>query len=493
MNLTDLSTVLTKKYNVICLVDLADITQSPSLAYKLFQQNYKSAYESNDRLVLYTSQPIPDELLTHLVRAANLIDITNCFILICSPNNIQEQILSVVLQHSSDQTSLESLVIDVDATKPLDKNFVLPATVCPIPWMHIELGHGGVYRPCCVSQQTLGTTKTKTILETFAGADLESLRSRMIAGEKPAGCNKCWKAESNGLVSNRIYHKNLLQKKFVLNYLDNPKLTSLDLKPGNTCNFKCRICDPTNSSLHAQERAKTKTIKIAPLDNWFNDSVIKQIKDITPTLTNIDIYGGEPFLIKDVNQVLQHAIDTGYAKNIRLHYNSNGSIYPKNLIPLWTHFNHIDIQFSIDAIGARFELERGGNWAEVESNILQIKSLGLPNCQINIMPAIGAMNIFYIDEVVDWATKHDLPVNPLFVHYPPGLALTALTNQAKQQLKSKFQGHSWPVMQSLLKTVESLPNSTGTEFCHITQHYDRLRNESFSDTHQEIARWQGLV
>lgn len=472
---------------------MADITDLPSSVYKLLQQNYQSTYDSNDRLVFYTSHSVSDELLTHLVQAANLIDITNCFITICSPAAMQERLSSIVKQYSLDQTLMESLVIDISATSPLGSNFVLPETVCPIPWMHMEVGQGGVYRACCVSQKTLGNTKTKTMLETFSSDEMALLRTSMLAGEQPPSCSVCWKNERNGLISNRKYHKNLLQKEFVLNYLDSPQLTSLDLKPGNTCNFKCRICNQKNSSLHAQERANNMGIKISAADDWFNDDVINQIKDIVPTLSNIDIYGGEPFLIKGLSQVLQHAIDTGYAKNIRLHYNSNGSIYPTNLIPLWKHFQHIDIQFSIDAIGARFELERGGSWAEVESNILRLKTLDLTNCQISIMPTIGAMNIFYIDEVVSWAAKHSFPVNPLFVHQPAGLALTALTKEAKQQLKTKFQRHTWPVMQSLLELVQGMPDSDGQAFQNITQYYDQIRGESFLDTHSEIAKYQGMV
>lgn len=493
MTADNLCKLLEQKYNVLCFVDLADITNSPSSVYKLLEQHYKSAYDNNERLVLYTSQIIPQELLIHLVQATNLIDITNCFILICSSTDVQEQIAQAIQTHSFDKTVIQSLTVNLQPTKTLGNNFILPESVCPIPWMHLEINQDGVYHACCISEKILGSTKTKTLSEAFNSDELQALRSDFLKGEKPSSCQVCWKNEGNGLVSNRMNHKKLLQKEFVLRYLDTPTLSSMDIKPGNTCNFKCRICDEKNSSLYAQELSKIKNIKITAANDWFNDNFINQIKAELPSLTNIDTYGGEPFLIKGIREILQNAIDTGHAGKIRLHYNSNGSVYPEHLIPLWPKFKHIDIQFSIDAVGARFELERGGNWKQVESNILSLKNLNLPNCQISIMPAIGAMNIFYIDEVIEWAEKHGFPVNPLFVYRPAGLGLTALTKESKKQLAKKFKDHSWPTMKSLLTLIQKLPDSDGKEFQTLTKHFDQIRNELFADSHPEIAKLQGMM
>ena len=199
------------------------------------------------------------------------------------------------------------------------------------------------------------------------------------------------------------------------------------------------------------------------------------------------MYGGEPFLLKSFSKVLQLAVDGGYAKNIRLHYNTNGSVYPTNLISYWKHFREIDIHFSIDNIGKKFELERGGSWQDVEANILKIKNLRLDNIKLSIMPAISIMNIFYLGDVLSWAQSHNLNVNPIYVTSPVGYDLSQLTGAAKQLLTKKYNNHTWPEMTNILESITKNPDSDGAEFIKLTKHYDTLRNENFAETHPEIA------
>jgi sulfatase maturation enzyme AslB (radical SAM superfamily) len=205
------------------------------------------------------------------------------------------------------------------------------------------------------------------------------------------------------------------------------------------------------------------------------------------------MYGGEPFLIKPLLRLVEQAVDQGHAKNITLHYNSNGSIYPEKYIDYWKKFKHVDIHFSIDNIGTRFELERGGSWNQVDSNINQLVNLKLPNIKINIMPAISIMNIFYINELFQWADKLSLPVHPLYVTDPIGFDLKHLTADAKELIINKFQNHQWPEMKNILAYIKSVPDSNGREFVKLCKHFDDLRNQNFADSHTEVAKAMGYV
>ena len=205
------------------------------------------------------------------------------------------------------------------------------------------------------------------------------------------------------------------------------------------------------------------------------------------------MYGGEPFLIKPLLRLAKSAVDQGSAKNIRLHYNSNGSIYPEKFVDYWKKFKHVDIHFSIDNIGTRFELERGGSWHQVDSNIKRLVDLKLPNIKIHIMPAISIMNIFYIDELLQWADKLSLPVNPLYVTKPTGFDLRHLTADARALIIDKFQNHQWPEMKNILNYIKSVPASDGREFTKLCKHFDHLRNQNFADSHPEVAKVMGYV
>ena len=57
-----LQAMLSKKFNVLGFVDLADLSASPVSAFKFFNNLYKSEYAPNDRLVIYTGQTVPNKL-----------------------------------------------------------------------------------------------------------------------------------------------------------------------------------------------------------------------------------------------------------------------------------------------------------------------------------------------------------------------------------------------------------------------------------------------
>jgi len=476
---------LSNRYILKCFVNLSEITVSPTSAYKHFNLCYQETFNNNDRLIFYTSEIISDSLLQHLYQAAELLDISNFFVLICSPHDIIHPV-------KTDQ--FQTIKISFENTGGLQDNFFVSDTLCPMPWRHVEISPAGEVRPCCVYVNSIDNVKDSSLADAFNNNKFQTLRQDLLNGKKPNGCKKCWENEKNGLISNRHYHMSMLKKELLTVDLDHPTIKSLDIKPGNTCNFKCRICNPVSSSLYAQEAKSNKIISIDSF-NWAesDSKIINEIVELLPTLTNIDMYGGEPFLIKPLLHMVKQAVEQDRAANIRLHYNSNGSIYPKELIEYWKKFKHVDIQFSIDNIGDQFELERGGSWQQVDSNIKKLINLGLPNITISIMPAISIMNIFYLGEVLQWAHKLGLAVNPHYVTEPAGFALKNLTAEAKKLIFKKFQHHPWEEMTNILKYINSIPDSDGEEFLKLCRHFDSLRNQNFADSHTAIANAMGYV
>ena len=100
-----------------------------------------------------------------------------------------------------------------------------------------------------------------------------------------------------------------------------------------------------------------------------------------------------------VNQIEEKCIKQGIAKNINLSYNTNGSIYKPELIPLWKEFKSVQLLFSIDGIGSRFTyLRHPAKWQEVEQNIFKYKE----HVKSVIFCTISAFNIWYLDEICDW-------------------------------------------------------------------------------------------
>lgn len=473
-------------YNLKCCVDVAQLTASPQAAYEFFQQHWQPTFDVDDRIVLYSSHVWPKELLQHLYAATALIDISNCFVLLVGPAIDQHQVLQLAINNQA----FETLVTDLDKdSQNLTHAYQLSKSLCPLPWMHLEIKNQGEISPCCISSKYIGSVSDTGIQAAFVSQDVKDFRQQFLNGDRPVECQACWGREDKGLTSNRTRHLNFLKKDLLTKYLSDPKIVSLDLKPGNTCNFKCRICGPRASSQFAQEQSKFDNTVPVRLYNWAESTsqVMDEVEQLLPDIENLDLYGGEPFLIKPLAQLVKRAVDLGVASQIRLHYNSNGSIYPADLLPYWSHFKHVDIHFSIDNVGKRFELERGGSWEQVDRNITQLVELQLPNVKISVMPIISIMNIYYLDELLAWCRSLDLPINVLYLDHPEPFALSNLTQEAKDMIIDKFANSDWPDMQRILKFIRGItPNHTG-EFASLTKHFDKLRNQDFRNTHKEIA------
>lgn len=486
----ELERQLKSKFDIKHMCDLGKMSTSPNGLFKLLDSIYQESYQPTDRIVFYTSHVLPETFLKHLYETVNFIDISNWFVLICGPSEIATSIKSCCEKFSHDPIPFQfQSTDDLELTHKIEDKFFLPDTICAIPWTHLEIKSNGDITPCCMTEQvTLGNIKNTTLEQAFQTDELKKLRSELLSGVKPTVCQNCWKVEEKNLTSIRMHNIKRLKKDFLTQYLDSPQISTLDIKFNNTCNFKCRICSAGSSSLFAQEQHKFRGTPLVVQDNWGeSEDFINQIVSHLPTIQNIDMYGGEPFLIKKFKKVLQLAVDNNHAKNIRLHYNSNGSIWPEHLLPYWPSFKLVDIHFSIDAVGDQFELERGGNWQEVERNILRLKNLDLPNLSISIMPTIGAMNVYYIDQVYDWACKHGFPVFVTYVRNS-GVELQDLTKEAKELIVEKFKDHPWGEIQKIIKIIQELPDGDGQAFRSKIKWFDQIREENFADSHYEIAK-----
>jgi radical SAM protein with 4Fe4S-binding SPASM domain len=490
MTINDLEQHLRSLYDLKLFCDIGDVTTSPNGLFKILHKIYQPEYKSNQRIVFYTSHLLPEPLVKHVFETLNYIDISNWFVLICGPKDLESSLLTWREKYSSDPIDLAFLPVElISPTRAIDNNCVLPETICAIPWTNLELRPTGEIYPCClVNNQSLGNIKTTSLDQAFHGERMKRLRASLLAGEKPNDCQQCWEAEKTNLTSIRQHNSKRLKTDFLLKYLDEPQVATLDIKFNNTCNFKCRICGPNSSSLFAQESHKFQKIPLRIQSNWGESTeFINQIGSTLPSLINIDMTGGEPFLLKKLRTLLEMAVDQGHSQNIRLHYNTNGSIWPGSFVDLWPKFKQVDVHFSIDDIGQRFELQRGGRWQDVENNILRLKNLRLPNLTINIRPTISVMNVYYLNDIYDWANEHGFQ---LYVGYVDSkeLDLHNLTQEAKKLIIDKFKDHHWSEIQNIVTTIEQLPNNDGRKFRDKIRYFDSARKENFAESHPEIAQ-----
>ena len=194
-------------------------------------------------------------------------------------------------------------------------------------------------------------------------------------------------------------------------------LMFLDLKLGNICNLKCRICGSWSSSTFATE----ELVNLGPNENkkdnfhyimlrqgaWprENPGFWSEIDQVVDHIKYIEFTGGEPFMIEEHFDLLKRLVDRDLARNIEIHYNTNGTHYPESAEAIWKHFRHVEIAFSIDDVEARFEYQRSGaHWTEVIVNLERFRSLRSRrrNISLQVCATVNVFNVCYLEELSHW-------------------------------------------------------------------------------------------
>jgi molybdenum cofactor biosynthesis enzyme MoaA len=119
----------------------------------------------------------------------------------------------------------------------------------------------------------------------------------------------------------------------------------------------------------------------------------------------LEFTGGEPFMIEENFDFLRRLVETGHAGQIEIHYHTNGTVWPEQAEHIWSNFRLVEIAFSIDDVGARFEYQRAGaSWDAVCNNIERFKQLRQrhSNIQLQVCCTVNIFNVFYLPVVADW-------------------------------------------------------------------------------------------
>jgi MoaA/NifB/PqqE/SkfB family radical SAM enzyme len=198
---------------------------------------------------------------------------------------------------------------------------------------------------------------------------------------------------------------------------DAKPLMFLDLKLGNICNLKCRICGSWSSSSFATEELANLAPDQKKKDS-FHYTMLKQgawprenpvfwreLATVADQIRYLEFTGGEPFMIEEHFELLRSLVSAGLAPNIEIHYNTNGTQFPVDAQFIWKSFKTVEIAFSIDDVADRFEYQRSNAvWSEVVENIARFRELRrhLPNIQLQVCSTINVFNVCYLEELSHW-------------------------------------------------------------------------------------------
>jgi MoaA/NifB/PqqE/SkfB family radical SAM enzyme len=394
-------------------------------------------------------------------------------------------------------------------------------TICMLPWISIEASPTGTARPCCLAREDIAgiDLRQHTLEDAYKSEYMQNLRRQFRAGEKPATCKLCWDEETAGRDSKRIYSQVRLKELYPLVEWNNDtpdQLWFIDLKLGNICNLKCRICGSWSSSKWAAEELdylpanydKKSHVAYTWLKQgkWPEESPAfwDNLKKLLPNIKYFEFTGGEPWLIQEHWDLLKYAVSTGESKHIDIHYNTNATVnalgFEKSF--LWTYFNRVDIAFSVDNVGKRFEYERyGADWDEANKIIDGIhfaRDTDSTNITTQLCFTINIQNVYYLDELLAWAdTKNFNSIYFNMLHSPNHMSIQSMTPAAKELVLNKLKTTFWTTdnyqkeISNVINFIENGTGSDGVEFLRKMKQTDAYRKQNFMDTHPEIAKATG--
>lgn len=405
-------------------------------------------------------------------------------------------------------------------------------TFCVLPWLHLNVQPNGDIYPCCMAPygEPIGNTKDDTLEEMWNGDAMKDIRKKMMIGERPHLCNRCFLIEDNGLNSPRYTHNDYFRNRIeeVLDTTDEEtghvtdfKLRYWDFRWSNICNFKCRMCGVYSSSkwhaealeLHGDSTAED-TKGILEFNSTGKEDVFAQIDKHIHDVEEIYFAGGEPLVMEEHYLILEKLIAAGRT-DVRLRYNTNFShlkFKKWDLFAMWKHFvddpkGHIQLFASLDAVGKLAEVIRDGTkWNKVYNNIKRCKELGV---FIYFSPTISLLNMFFIDELIDVAAECEIDTDKINVNNilttPQYYDVRLLPDNLKKQLIEKLEDYRDNKVHPKYKVVVDYGLKSWEKFINEpfpgdrfiaekdllsnTVYLDINRNQSFLEVNPQYTEW----
>jgi organic radical activating enzyme len=257
-------------------------------------------------------------------------------------------------------------------------------------------------------------------------------RAQMIAGERPAGCEYCWKIEDMGrdAVSDRVYKSKIYPITTLKEAYETPpdqdvNLRTLEIAFDRTCQFACSYCNPAFSSTwvrdiknngpyiglvsdgrnhftHAHDSSQLYTFNET---NPYVEAFFKWWEtDLHKTLQELRITGGEPLMSGYTWKLIEWFKQNQGRSTTRLAINSNLGFDSDKLQEFVTAIEplpHVELYTSMEAVGIQAEYIRDGldyaQWLANVHTLLRSRAVKA----LHVMCTINALCLDSLPQLLD--------------------------------------------------------------------------------------------
>jgi len=374
-------------------------------------------------------------------------------------------------------------------------------------------------------------------------------RRMMLAGERPPGCEYCWKIEDMGVdaVSDRVYKSKIypieaLDQAFGTPVEADVNLRTLEIAFDRTCQFACSYCNPAFSSTWVKdiknngayenlisdgrnhfthEHDSAQLYRFGETNPYVEAFFAWWETDLHRTLQELRITGGEPTMSGELWKLIDWFKDNQGKSQTRLAINSNLGMDRLRLLDFIKRVEgipHLEIYTSMEATDAQAEYIRDGLdydlWMHNVQELLEHDDIRAVHC----MCTINALCLDSLPDLLDQLmrlkqvyTRERVNFTLNILRFPSFQSALVLPDAIRTQYRHNLETwlklnqanpllheHEINHMQRLIDYLDVVktPHSDTFEmpklhndFKKFYQQYDQRRNKNFVDTFPNLADW----
>jgi hypothetical protein len=374
-------------------------------------------------------------------------------------------------------------------------------------------------------------------------------RAQMIAGERPAGCEYCWKIEDMGrdAVSDRVYKSRIYPIAALKEAYETPADQDVDLRTleiafDRTCQFACSYCNPAFSSTwvndirnngpymglvsdgrnhFTHEHSSAQLYRYGETNPYVEAFFAWWESDLHRTLQELRITGGEPLMSAHTWRLIEWFRTNQGKSTTRLAINSNlGAEVDVDRLLASVQGLEVDIYTSQEATGTAAEYIRDGlDYAAWQANVARLLDAGVTvhcMCTINAL-CLGTLpqHLNYLVELKKKYGRDKINFTLNILRFPSFQSPLVLGADLREQFKhnlaqwmTQHKGHNYLHEHEINHTqrlidyldVVKTPHSEAfdmlklhNDFREFYTQYDVRRNKNFATAFTELKEWYNSI
>jgi organic radical activating enzyme len=376
-------------------------------------------------------------------------------------------------------------------------------------------------------------------------------RMQMQLGQRPSGCEYCWKIEDMGVdaISDRVYKSRIypleaLDEAYNTPSQEDVNLRTLEIAFDRTCQFACSYCNPAFSSTWVKDIERNGPYESLVSDgrNHFthshNSAQLYRFGEVNPytqaffewwetdlhrTLQELRITGGEPLMSGELWKLLDWFKDNKGKSKTRLAINSNlGADVDLDRLLSSIEGQTVDIYTSQESVGAHAEYVRDGldycAWLANVEKLLESDNVRAVHCMATINALCLDSLDLLLDQLVKWKKIHSrervsftlnilrfpsfqsplvLP-DHLKLNYRDRLIMWYKTHQEQEYMHEHELNHLTRLI-DYLDLVDTPHSDTferpklHNDFKYFYQQYDQRRGKNFVEVFPALKTWYNTL